>query len=399
MGSAPSRTFAFALASIALIGPLAVHLFLPMIPAVKAALGISDALAQLTFSVALFGMAFATLFYGSLSDRFGRRPVLLAGLCLFLLGSVISALATGVATLVLGRLVQAIGAGCGTTLVRAIARDAYGQERLIKAIAYLSMFYTLGPMISPVVGGLLIDTLGWRSVFAFALLAGGLITAGAYFAIPETRSREIAHKEGANGAPMLRSFFQLFSHVRFSAFVLQTGFSTGTFLVIASASSTFMKESLHRSSAEFGLFFLLFPAGFFFGNMLTTRIGNRGATETMVLLGSLMSLAAVTVQSVLLLRGYMAPPVFFLPAFFVTLAQGIALPYGQAGAMATIPHLSGTAAGVGVFVQFFCGAVFSQLYGLFADGTIGPMVVTTALSAVLGLIAGAVPFVLRHRTR
>jgi len=109
--AAPSRIFALALASIALIGPLAVHLFLPMIPAVKAALGISDALAQLTFSVALFGMAFATLFYGSLSDRFGRRPVLLSGLCLFLLGSVISALATGVATLVLGRLVQAIGAG------------------------------------------------------------------------------------------------------------------------------------------------------------------------------------------------------------------------------------------------------------------------------------------------
>jgi DHA1 family bicyclomycin/chloramphenicol resistance-like MFS transporter len=95
----------------------------------------------------------------------------------------------------------------------------------------------------------------------------------------------------------------------------------------------------------------------------------------------------------------MAPPVFFLPAFFVTLAQGIALPYGQAGAMATIPHLSGTAAGVGVFVQFCCGAIFSQLYGLVADGTIDPMVMNTALSAVLGLIAGVVPFVLRHRTR
>src|SRR5215475_7641048 len=105
--AAPSRTFALALASIALIGPLAVHLFLPMIPAVKAALGISDALAQLTFSVALFGMAFATLFYGSLSDRFGRRPVLLSGLCLFLLGSALSAVATSVIPLVIGRLVQA----------------------------------------------------------------------------------------------------------------------------------------------------------------------------------------------------------------------------------------------------------------------------------------------------
>ena len=104
MSHTPDRTFALALASIALIGPLAVHLYLPVIPAIKAALGISDALAQLTFSVSLFGMAFATLFYGSLADRYGRRPVLLSGLGLFLIGSVISTLADGVLTLVLGRL-------------------------------------------------------------------------------------------------------------------------------------------------------------------------------------------------------------------------------------------------------------------------------------------------------
>ena len=172
MSPMPGRIFALALASIALIGPLAVHLFLPVIPAVKAAFGISDALAQLTFSVAMFGMAFATLFYGSLSDRYGRRPVLLSGLCLFLFGSVIAFAGRLVATMVPGRSLQAIGAGCSVTLVRAIASDVYGPGRLVKAIAYLTMFYTLGPMISPIVGGLLIDTLGWRSVFGFALLVG-----------------------------------------------------------------------------------------------------------------------------------------------------------------------------------------------------------------------------------
>ncbi len=105
--------FALALASISLIGPLAVHLFMPVIPAVKAALGLSDALAQLTFSIALFTMAFATLVYGSLSDRYGRRPVLLSGLALFLIGSAISAAADSIAVLVLGRFVQAIAAGIG----------------------------------------------------------------------------------------------------------------------------------------------------------------------------------------------------------------------------------------------------------------------------------------------
>ena len=169
MTATPGPLFALALASISLIGPLAVHLFMPVIPAVKAALGLSDALAQLTFSIALFGMAFATLFYGSLSDRYGRRPVLLSGLALFLIGSAVSAAAGSIVPLVLGRFLQAIGAGCGITLGRAIAQDVYGKERLVKAIAYLTMFYTIGPMISPIVGGILIDMFGWRSVFGFAL--------------------------------------------------------------------------------------------------------------------------------------------------------------------------------------------------------------------------------------
>ena len=182
----PGRAFTISLGLIALITPLAVHLFFPVIPAVKVALGLSDARAQLTFSIALFGMAFATLFYGSLSDRYGRRPVLLSGLALFLFGSVVSLMAETANALVLGRLIQAIGAGCALTLVRAIARDAYRAEQLIKAIAYLTMFGTLGPMISPFIGGVLIDTFGWRSVFGFALVAGGAITLTAYFAMYET---------------------------------------------------------------------------------------------------------------------------------------------------------------------------------------------------------------------
>src|SRR4051812_36030609 len=123
MNDKPGPLFAAALASISLIGPLAVHLFMPAIPAVKAGLGLSDALAQLTFSVALFGMAISTLFYGSLSDRYGRRPVLLSGLALFLVGSAISTMTDSVSALVAGRFVQAFGAGCGLTLGRVIAQD------------------------------------------------------------------------------------------------------------------------------------------------------------------------------------------------------------------------------------------------------------------------------------
>ena len=394
--SATGPLFTLSLASISLIGPLAVHLFMPVIPAVKAALGLSEALAQLTFSIALFSMAFATLVYGSLSDRYGRRPVLLSGLCLFLVGSAISAVADSIGVLVVGRLVQAVGAGCGITLVRAIAQDVYGSARLVKAIAYLTMAYTIGPMIAPMVGGVLIDAFGWRSVFGFALGAGGLIALGAYLAVFESRPPSSATRSGGN---VLANYWTLLRHPRFTAFVLQSGFCTGAFLVAATAASGLMKELLHRPTAEFGLYFLLFPFGFLSVNIITSRIGNRVANETMVLAGSVLSLAAVTAQASLLLGGHVTPLTLFAPGFFITMAQGLSLSYAQAGAMAINPKLAGTAAGMGVFTQNFVGATFAQLYGLLADGTPVPLVQATMTSAMLGLAVGALPFLMARQAR
>jgi MFS transporter, DHA1 family, multidrug resistance protein len=394
MAPAPGRSFSFALALIALVAPLAVHLFMPVIPAVKAALDLSDAMAQLTFSISLFAMAFATLAYGSLSDRYGRRPLLLSGLVLFLVGSIISAAAQSAGALVVGRLVQAIGAGCGITLVRAIARDAYRPEHLVRVIAYLTMFYTIGPMVSPLVGGLLIDTLGWRSVFGFALVVGAAITISAYFAIFETHPPTEAGKDSVG---MLRSYAVLFSRPRFTAYVLQSGFSTGAFMTMAVASASLMKELLHRPSIEFGLYFVLFPVGFFLGNFVSSRIGNRVPNETMVLIGSGLSLATVIIQAMLLTLGPVTPLALFVPGLFITMAQGIALPYAQVGAMRELPQFAGTAAGVGVFVQSLCGAVFTQLYGLLADGTQMPMIAIASFSASLCLVVGAVPFAMARR--
>jgi DHA1 family bicyclomycin/chloramphenicol resistance-like MFS transporter len=385
----PSRTFTISLALIALITPLAVHLFLPVIPGVKIALQLSDAHAQLTFSIALFGMAFSTLFYGSLSDRYGRRPMLMLGLLLFLLGSVVSAMAPTVNALVFGRLVQAIGAGCALTLVRAIARDAYQADQLVKAIAYLTMFGTLGPMVSPFIGGLLTDTLGWRSVFVFALLAGAAITITAYLVIVETHP--LANRDRGDES-VVQGYIALFGRLRFNAFVFQSGLNTGAFMVMASASASLMTELLHRPATEFGLYFLLFPIGFFTGNLISTRVGNRISTETMVLMGSILSFMTVTGQACVLSYGWVTPLAFFIPGTFITMAQGIAMPYAQVGAMAEIPRLAGTAAGIGVFMQNFGAAIFSQLYGVLADGTPRPMIMIAVLCGLLTLATGAIPF-------
>jgi MFS transporter, DHA1 family, multidrug resistance protein len=392
----PGRSFSIALACTALITPLTVHIFLPMIPVVRTELALSDAEAQFTFSIALFTMAFATLFYGSLSDRFGRRPVLLVGLTLFLIGSAISAIAQTIGMLAIGRVVQAIGAGCGMTLVRVIARDAYRAEHLVRSIAYLTMFSALGPMIAPFVGGVLIDTLGWRAVFGFALLAGCAITAIAYVAIHETRpDRSVT----ADNVGILRSYGALLRRPVFTAFVLQSGFNTGAFMTMASASSSLMKDLLQRPSTEFGLYFLMFPVGFFLGNFVSSRMGNRVSNETMVLAGATLAMTTILVQAAFMLGGIVTPITIFLPGFFLTLAQGIALPYAQVGAMAVMPALAGTAAGVGVFMQNFGGAIFTQMYGLIADGSPRPMLLVTSLSGFLGLMAGALPFWLARRNQ
>jgi DHA1 family bicyclomycin/chloramphenicol resistance-like MFS transporter len=258
------------------------------------------------------------------------------------------------------------------------------------------MAYTIGPMLSPMVGGILIDAFGWRSVFGFALVLGGAITVATYAAVFESRPPS-PEKRAAGSA--LRNYAELFCHVRFTAFVLQTGFITGTFLVTATAASSLLKDFLHRPSTEFGLYFLLFPSGLLTGNFIASRIGARAANETMVLAGSLIALAAVTVQSTLLMNGVVTPLTLFAPGFLITLGQGVSLSYAQAGAMATNPKLAGTAAGAGVFVQNICGASFAQLYGLFADGTTGPLMHTTAISALCALVAGLLPFLMARRAR
>lgn len=396
MTAIPGPLFALALASISLIGPLAIHLFIPVIPAVRASLGLSEAFAQLTFSIALFVMAFATLVYGSLSDRYGRRPMLLSGLVLFLIGSGVSAFAGSMTTLVLGRLIQAVGAGCGVTLARAIAQDVYGRN-LVKAIAYLTMAYTIGPMVAPIVGGILIDAFGWRSVFFFAFGAAGLIAVNAYLVVFESKppSKSPARRAGSN---VLRDYVTLFRNPTFACFVLQSGFCTGSFLVTATAASSLMKEMLHRPSAEFGLYFLLFPFGFLSGNFVTSRIGTRNANETMVVAGSALVLVTVLAQAAIQLSGIVTPLTLFVPGFFLSFAQGISLPYAQAGALETAPKLAGTAAGIGVFMQNFAGAVFTQLYGFIADGTVLPLAEVTILAGLLSLLVGATPFYLARRS-
>jgi len=392
-GKDPSA--AFALASISFIGPLAIHAYLPVMPGVRDAFQLSEAQSQLNFSAPLFVMAFATLIYGSMADRYGRRPVLLTGLTLFIAGSALCVAAPNAPLLLAGRIVQAAGAGCGIALVRTIARDAYGAERLVKAIAYLTMAYTLGPALAPVAGGFLYDAFGWRASFIAILVCAVLIWIASWRLISETRPRNYAATQSFRG--LLRGYGELFSRWRFCVFVCQSGFSSAVFFTMAAASTGLMKDQLQRPASEFGLYFMAFPIGFFMGNWISTRLSGKVRLEAMVLAGSVLATAANFGQCAFLLGGVLNPAVLFLPGFFVTLAQGLSLPYAQAGAIATIPRLTGTASGIGVFLQSFLGAIATQVYGVFSNGTVYPLIWVSTFCAVAVLASGVAAWLGRPR--
>jgi len=379
----PRWYFFVALVSVTFIGPLSLHLFIPAMSAVKEGFGVSTGMAQLTMSLAMLSMAFFTVAYGGLSDRFGRKRVLLSGLVLFTCGAAACMVAASISMLLAGRILQGAGAGCGVVLARAIARDVYGQDRVAQVIAYLTAAYVLGPMLAPPIGGHLTVLFGWRALFVLASGVGLLVILAVIFGVPETRARNA-------GAPrsVFAGYRSLLRRRRFVGFMLQPGMMSAAFYTQATAASFLAAEHLGADAAKIGWWFFAFPIGFMSGSFISARIGANRSIEFMTILGGVIGVANGVLLVGWLYFGGISMAALYIPGMFVSLAQGLSMPYAQAGAMAVDTELAGSASGAVVFSQFFWPAALQQLTGLLADGTWVPMAAVHFAAVTAALLAG-----------
>lgn len=386
--TAPPRYIFPLLAAITFIAPLANHMFLPAMPVVKEDFGIGNELAFATLSLTMMTMAFTTLVYGGLADQWGRKRVLLGGLVLYTVGATVCWFALDIGSLLAGRILQGAGAGCGIVLARAIARDVYGMERISSVIANLTAAYVLGPLLAPTLGGFLVAWKGWRSLFLAITAIGLVLIAAVMLRLPETHYPERHHKNlFAIIRGTLRNYGVLMRVPRFNAYALMPGFLSGTFFSLAAASSFLARESLGVSTEAFGLWFLFLPAGFMTGNLTSGRIGNRASIGFMTLAGTALNLLVVvslwTAHEVWGLSMLM----MVLPGFMLGIAQGMCMPYAQAGAMHVNPSLAGSASGAVVFCQLLFAGVGEQTVGLIADGTLYPVMRVMFGFAVAAIVA------------
>lgn len=388
-GLAKSRWFLVVLVGATALGPLAIQIFLPSLPAIQADLNVSGSLAQLVFSLSAAAIAVAMLVYGPLSDRFGRRPTLVVGLILYLIGSLISTFAPNIAVLILGRIVQAIGGAAPLALTRTIIRDLYGRERAASMIAYVTMAMVIAPMMAPAIGGYLNDLISWRASFAFCGIVGVAVSALVITGLPETHHDRV----GIPGlAQMGATFLHLLRTPAFRGFAFQSAFCLASFFSFAAAAPYVVIVVMERSASAYGLYFIVVSLAFMFGNFIAGRISERVGVERMVLAGSSLAvLATLLALACLVLVGW-EPWALFGPCILLAIGNGLSVPNAMAGAISVDPRTSGAASGLAGFLQMLLAAVFAQLSGMWQDGTPYPMIGFMITASALALLSFLLAF-------
>jgi DHA1 family bicyclomycin/chloramphenicol resistance-like MFS transporter len=355
-------------------------------PALVTSLGAGTATVQLTLSLFLLGMAVSQLVLGTLSDRFGRRPVMLAGLALTVVASFAALVSSSIVGLIVARTFQAFGATVGIVVGRAVIRDLYERDRAASMIGWVTMAMVIAPMIAPLIGGALDTALGWQAIFAFMGLFAAAVLAWVAFQLPETRT--VAVGEGLGH--FVASSGSLLTDRKYLGYALVAATNSAMFFTFIGGAPHVVVTQMHRSSAEYGVWFLFISLTYMIGNFAAGRWSVKYGVDFMIRAGVAVTVLGAAVGMLwVLIDPLSSPAVVMVPQMIIGFASGFMLPNSIAGAVSVRPQAAGAASGIMGFMQMGLGAATAQLVGHLLDGaqTALPLAVIVLVLCACGLVA------------
>lgn len=349
---------------IAGISALSMNVFLPSLPNMTTYFNTDYRLMQLSVAIYLAVNAVLQVVVGPISDRFGRRPVVLAGMFVFTLASIGCILATSIEVFLVFRMLQATVV-VGMVLSRAIVRDMVPQDQAASMIGYVTMGMALVPMVGPVFGGVLDEFFGWQSNFWLMAILGAVTLVLCWVDLGET-----ATHRSTSFAAQFRQYPELLTSRRFWGYCLSAAFGSGAFFAYLGGAPYVGSEVYGLEPAQLGLYFGAPAAGYFLGNFFSGRYSTRFGINRMILTGAMILVAGMVLLQGLFYFGLDSAEVFFGFMTFVGLGNGLLLPNANAGLLSVRPHLAGSASGLGGAIMIGGGAALSALAGaLLKPGT------------------------------
>ncbi len=365
------------------ISALNMSIFLPSLNAMADYFNTDYAIMQISLSGYLAATAVLQIFVGPVSDRFGRRNIVLGSLVIFVLATIGALLSTTIGMFLFFRMLQAVVA-TGIVLSRAVVRDMVPQAQAASMIGYVTMGMALVPMFGPMIGGALDQLFDWHAIFVFLALAGAGVLALCWFDQGET-----IVGQGVSFRDQLRGYPELFASPRFWGYALSAAFSSGAFFALLGGAS-FVAGAVFGLSPLWSGIALGAPAiGYAVGNFISGRFAVRVGINRMAVAGTVIIIIGLGLSFLITLAGFSHPILFFGFCTFLGLGNGIQLPSVTAGLLSVRPHLAGTASGLGGAMMVAGGAALSQLAGGMLDVKTGtlPLQALMLSTAILALLA------------
>jgi DHA1 family bicyclomycin/chloramphenicol resistance-like MFS transporter len=365
------------------VAPISLYMLVPALPLLVTTFGSDISIAQMTVSLYMVGLACSQLIMGPLSDKYGRRPVLLAGLTLMVLASIYSIFAQTLPHLIFARFLQALGGATGMVMSRAIIRDLYPRERVGAMISLVVGVMMIAQMLSPLTGGLIEVSFHWHVIlYVITMMAIG-VTILIAVALPETWR---ARPSPAGGGGFVRDLRSLSTSRAFIGFVLCQVLASSIIFTFAGGAPYVVVLQEHRSSAEYGAWFASTGLAYLLGNLCCVRFAPRHSLEKLIWIGLALQFAGATLNVLWGITGFNQLPIWlFLTQMIVMFGNAFVMSNSAAGALSVRPEAAGSASGMMGFLQMGFGSLCSQ-FGAWLGGH---FMTTVPLNSAVLLLSAA----------